>query len=288
MEVNIAIKGGLGNQLFQYALGVFLKQKYNCAVRYDILPLDKKEKNLTKRSFLLDRLFTGLKFTGIRTHKLINTNVDTVIMKLYKKTLRTFKRYTYISETAIAQLDLKPGHTYYLDGYWQSAQSAKHSLDAINACATAVLKNNPYLSLITAPGESVAIHIRRGDYVNNAFINSYHGNCGLDYYLNAMKMMESRVSVTTYFIFSDDLKWAAENIKSTRPLVFVEGDNNEPVADLFLMKSCRHQVISNSSFSCWASYLNTNPGKIVIAPQSWTKKEKTNTMPLFENTWILI
>jgi hypothetical protein len=288
MVINIAIKGGLGNQLFQYALGSYLFKNYTADIFYDVLPLRAEEKNLTQRTFLLSTLFSGIKFTAEHTHHLFYSAQDNTLVKWYKKFFRVLNRYTYISETHPARLLLKNKATYYLDGYWQRADLAKLLINPINNAAENLLKNNRYADLIRTSGQTVAIHIRRGDYISNAFINEQHGSCNLAYYLRAMACVEEKVNVDAYFIFSDDLAWAKENITSTRTLIFVEGHADAPVTDLLLMKSCHHQIISNSSFSCWASYLNVNPHKLVVAPVNWTRKEKTNELPLFEHTWMLI
>lgn len=288
MIINIAIKGGLGNQLFQYALGSYLKQNHNATVFYDSLPLSAEEKNLTRRSFLLDKLFTDVKRSKRLTHSLFHTQINSRPVKLLKKLFRVVNRYVYVPEANPFTLQLQNNNTYYFDGYWQRADLAACIIRLTNTHTHSILKNNPYQTLINAAGETVAVHIRRGDYVNNAFINEYHGHCDINYYTAAMQYLEDKINVSSYFIFSDDLAWAKANITSKRDLVFVEGDTNEPVTDLFLMKSCRHQVISNSSFSCWSSYLNQNPDKIVIAPASWTRKDKTKDLPLFDHTWTLI
>ena len=70
MTIHISIKGGLGNQLFQYAFGVYLKEKYKATIYYDIIPLEFIEKNLTKREYELNKIDTSIQFTSLKTHSL--------------------------------------------------------------------------------------------------------------------------------------------------------------------------------------------------------------------------
>jgi hypothetical protein len=105
--------------------------------------------------------------------------------------------------------------------------------------------------------DTASIHIRRTDYLTHA---DYHYNLGLDYYHNAIRAFDDRY---TFLIFSDDIDWCIDNL-GTHNCVFISG--NEDIIDLFLMSKCKHNIIANSSFSWWASYLNDNPGKKVIAP----------------------
>lgn len=285
MVVNIAIKGGLGNQLFQYALGNYLHETHGASVFYDLKQLDLKEENLTPRIFLLDKLFDHIRFISDRTHRIFYWQ-NNLLLRWYNYAVRKLSTYIYVPETDPTALKLNSKATYYFDGYWQRADLARLLAPKLNAATERILHNNTYLAQIIAGEETVALHIRRGDYVENTFINNYHGNCDLNYYLKAMAQIEQQIKVSRFFVFSDDLPWAKENIRSAHPLVFVEG--NDAITDLLLMKSCRHQILSNSSFSCWASYLNANPKKIIVAPVNWTRKEKTGRLPLSEHSWILI
>jgi len=133
---------------------------------------------------------------------------------------------------------------------------------------------------------SVAIHIRRGDYVNH----DLHGISLLKYYNNAIDYILKNVKEPEVFFFSDDIAWVKENIKIDCKCFYVT--NNPPekgYLDLELMKYCKHFVIANSSFSWWGAWLSTNPDKIVIAPQTWFSTPSTGDMDikdLIPPSWI--
>ncbi len=287
MVINIAIKGGLGNQLFQYALGSYFKQKYDCKIFYDIMPLSNSVTNTTQRVFMLNELFEGIEFTNIETHKCFYSQADNIVTKTLKKIGRKINKYEYISETNIQDVELKKNYVYYVDGYWQNENIAKCLINELSKKSDFILKNNKYLNKIHGGPESVAIHVRRGDYIERKATQDYHGYCDLDYYNRAIHLIEQNKIITNYFVFSDDIEWAKANIKSDKKVTFVEGNDNA-IIDLFLMKECKHQIIANSSFSCWASYLNINDDKIIIAPVNWTSRDKTIDLPISSKKWIVI
>jgi len=110
------------------------------------------------------------------------------------------------------------------------------------------------------PLDYVAIHVRRGDYVNNPF---YVDLTQTTYYQDAM----DRFSGVKFLVFSDDINWCKAQAMFSRDNV--EFSNKTELEDFNLMTRCKHQIIANSSFSWWAAYLNPNPNKKVIAPKAW-------------------
>lgn len=284
MTLNIAIKGGLGNQLFQYAFATYLQRKFNCVVNLDVEPLSEQLENLTPRPYLLNKLFLIKDLTDAYTHDLFFTQNDPFFRKIFKKLIRSIKNYVYVGEHLQALPVLKSDTTYYLDGYWQNREYAMAVLPELDQIANQFTSSSKLAPQLSGSG-SAAIHIRRGDYVSNAFINSYHGVCDIHYFHRAVAYLEKEKQITNYFVFSDDISWAKENIKLSKPVQFVEGDVSEPFTDLFLMRLCPNMILSNSSFSCWAAYLNTHKDRTVIAPENWTRKDKTKDLPLFDVSW---
>jgi hypothetical protein len=140
-------------------------------------------------------------------------------------------------------------------------------------------------------GETVSIHIRRGDYLQ---LSDYHYNLPENYYGDAIVRTfqtlkpNATIKDPKYLIFSDDIEWC-KNHNSGSMINFIEG--NEDIIDLFLMSKCKHNIIANSSFSWWASYLNNNPDKIVVAPtkEKWFGSKMNKSVDdLYLNTWTLI
>ena len=120
---------------------------------------------------------------------------------------------------------------------------------------------------------SVAIHIRRGDYLSNTHFH----NLSMNHYLDAIQYINERVDKPVYFVFTDDLDFVKAQFSHLQAIHFVDSNNNKQnsystygdMEDLFLMSRCKHNIIANSTFSWWGAWLNSNPEKIVIAPKKW-------------------
>lgn len=114
---------------------------------------------------------------------------------------------------------------------------------------------------------SVAVHVRRTDYVNN-------GNLvllDLDYYQRAMDHMRNAVPGARFFVFSDDPAWCLNTFKADDIEVATHSDSFDPLLDLHLMSLAGHHIIANSSFSWWAAWLGEKPRQIVLMPDRWFK-----------------
>lgn len=119
------------------------------------------------------------------------------------------------------------------------------------------------------PIDQVSIHIRRTDYVGNSF---YTQLWNTDYYEKAMAEFPG----TGFLVFSDDIDWCKQYFSGSNDIEFCEEE--DPIKAMNLMAGCKHNIISNSSFSWWAAYLNPNPHKKVIAPKAWYTDGKERTV----------
>ena len=131
---------------------------------------------------------------------------------------------------------------------------------------------------------SVCVHIRRGDYIGSSF-----DICTEAYYQKGMDIIASKVENPTFYIFSnssEDLQWIKENYHFSYDLVYVDL-NNCDYEELRLMYTCKHFIISNSTFSWWGAYLSTNEEKVVIAPSKWNQDYKV-VEDLYLDHWIKV
>jgi hypothetical protein len=135
---------------------------------------------------------------------------------------------------------------------------------------------------------AVSLHIRRGDYVTNPKASRVHGTVGLDFYARAAELVAGRCGADpTFFVFSDEPAWVADNLKLDFPMRLVT--HNPPdrgTEDLRLMALCRHHILANSSFSWWGVWLNPTPGKIVVAPRAWFRDPVKDNSALIPQEWI--
>ena len=114
---------------------------------------------------------------------------------------------------------------------------------------------------------SVSVHLRRGDYLSSQ-VKNHIGVCSMDYYVNAIENISIKHKDAVFYIFSDDILWCRQNLKTNKETIFV-GNEFKSEEAFEMMKNCRHNIISNSTFSWWAAWLNSNPNKMIIAPKTW-------------------
>jgi hypothetical protein len=157
-------------------------------------------------------------------------------------------------------------------GYYQSEKYFKHCKDKIREIFTLKKKYENELKdkWNDKLKNSVSIHVRRGDYLDNARIGGILYCPQIEYYIRSLQYIESLTKIDNILVFSDDMQWCKENFKN-RKCIFVE--NQKDIFDMFLMSYCNHNITANSSFSWWASWLNKNPDKVVTVPSIWFNPE---------------
>jgi hypothetical protein len=181
----------------------------------------------------------------------------------------------------------------YVNGNWQSE---KYFMQIENKIRNAfVFKNidtkNNEIALKMANSISVALHIRRGDYLGNSI---YSGVCTEDYYTKAIELLLNKINNQgniRFYVFSDDKEFSNKFIAKLKiPADLIEiNKGNESYKDLWLMTQCKHNIIANSSFSWWGAWLNNNPDKIIIAPQIWfNESNEDNYKDIVPEQWIKI
>jgi len=283
--VIIKLIGGIGNQMFQYAMARAVAERNKAELGIDICWFDRYKNNLAPREYALD----DFNISG----KLLKTGIFyRILSKLsFLENIRPPQRMYYIKEKQIFHFDpevFKISGNVYLDGYWQTEKYFKDIEEIIRKEFT--LKN-PFNKIVSGIAEkisetnSVSLHIRRGDYVEDKITNQLHGVCSLDYYLKAINRILEKVSKPSFFIFSDDIEWAKNNLKLNYPIIFVSNNSIKDGEELLLMSKCKYNIIANSSFSWWGAWLNQNPQKIVIAPKQWFKDSSIKTDDLIPDSW---
>ncbi len=193
------------------------------------------------------------------------------------------RAYTYDASYRSMSGDL------YFEGYWQSE---KYFLDAASSIRTEfTVRHEPNSQNATtlqsiAACESVAVHVRRGDYVQNKKTLAFHGVLPVDYYQRAVREIQKYIQHPTYYIFSDDPVWVRANLRFVAPTVYVNHNGpKKDYEDLRLMASCKHHIIANSTFSWWGAWLAEHPGQKVIAPIQWFASNQ-DTHDLIPDRWM--
>lgn len=283
------IRGRLGNQLFQYAMARSLAWERETELRLDLTHFLFEGYECRLPAFKTDFRLASLSDIGcpVLTSHLVRAagrmSADGAMERLDAKATRSVPRFSkraYIRERTrfigyderAADSILTSGGDIYLDGFWQSQKwfekSRDRILDELGLAAEPPKEMMNWIEKMHMEG-SVALHVRRGDYARPG-TGEIYGVCDERYYRAAEKAILERVRSPHFFVFSDDLAWAKDNLKLHSPFTLVETQELQDYHELLLMSSCQHNIISNSTFGWWGAYLNRDPSKVVIAPERWT------------------
>jgi len=271
--VYVKLLGGLGNQMFQYAVGRHLSIKNSDSLMLDLTDLLKREDiDYTPREFELD--IFDVKYTG----KILASERRTFKERFALKYLtRRVDEIDYIFDPEV--LGLKGN--LYLNGFWQNEKYFNGIEDIIRQDFTLKAKVLPLNDLTVkkiSSINSVSVHFRRGDYLSNPTAKNIHGVVEVGYYKKALTKISELVESPHFFIFSDDIDWVRENFVFEQEHTFISHDACAAY-DMHLMSLCKHNITANSSFSWWGAWLNRNPDKIVISPQQWINAIQTEIVP---------
>ena len=287
----VLIYGGLGNQMFQYALNVALNQKgnkskilfsnffydnhhngFNLGYAFQLkLPLAAKTYN-----FLL--LNTGILYKNRISNK--------VLSRFIPKYHNSVPAYNEKKEFIFDQ-DVFHQESKMIVGTWQSEEYFK---DIRNILLEEFIFRQPTdkknLELIDKikNTNSVSIHIRRGDYLKERWIATHGVIRDAKYYNDSTSHINQKVEQPHYFIFSDDISWAKENLSLSNCTFINHNKGKDAYIDMYLMSLCKHNIIANSTFSWWAAWLNKNEDKIVIMPERWLNN--ISAPGVFPSKWL--
>jgi hypothetical protein len=283
------ITSGLGNQLFQYALGRSLSLRYGTSLYFDLSYYLQTYETDTVRAFKLDRFSIDYQVLNTSPYLYVSKFTRLLPNRSLKPVFAFVQEQQFHYNPLVSQTQSR---FITLDGFWQSERYFAEHAATIRRELTFTRTPGPtfegYQASIAQTRTPISLHIRRGDYVNHPEFSQSFGFVGLDYYRRSTEKMLDMYPDGHFFVFSDDPVWVQENLNLTTAHTFVKNTGPDAdVDDLQLMSQCRHHVIANSSFSWWGAWLNPDPAKTVLAPQAWFRnKPDWNTMDLIPATWI--
>jgi glycosyl transferase family 11 len=268
----VKLIGGLGNQMFQYAAAKSLALSQNKKLQIDKSAFETyKVHQYGLNHFNIDVCF----FSGE------NRFIKKIRSFFFKRVNYQEKEFSY--DENFFELH---GSPIFLTGYFQSEKYFKRYAKIIRkdfTITSPVKKSTSEMVLQMQKVNAVSIHFRRGDYVGNAL----HETQNDAYYRKAVSLIETKIENPVFYVFSDDIFWAKQNFAARSKIIFVDfNDALSNFEDIMLMSNCKHNIITNSSFSWWGAWLNTNPEKVVIAPDLWFNDQAINTIDLIPENWI--
>ena len=126
---------------------------------------------------------------------------------------------------------------------------------------------------------AVAIHIRRGDYLKGDNFRKYGSVCDVNYYRNAISVMEETVDNPIYYVFSNDMEWSRQLLEG-KDIVCVDWNKGTSSwEDMALMSKFRNIIIANSTFSWWAAWLGDHEKNVVCPSVLMAGDEKSDIYP---------
>lgn len=287
--ITARITSGLGNQLFQYAMGRSLALRGNTSLWFDLSYYRQTYATDTVRLFKLDRF--NIDYTVLHTSPYQYLSKATKLLP--NRTLKPLFEFTREPHFHFDPSALNAHARFVtLDGFWQSERYFAHGEAVIRRELTFKRETGAtfasYRRQIERSEQPISVHVRRGDYVSHPEFSQSFGFVGAEYYRAAIARLTAQFPTATLFLFSDDPAWVRENLAADIPHVFVK--NTGPDADLDdlqLMSLCKHHIIANSSFSWWGAWLNADKNKVVVAPDRWFKnKPDWDTKDLIPTTWL--
>jgi len=289
--VVVRIAGGLGNQMFQYAAGLALADRLGGDL---LLHAGDHVEGDTRRGFELPRVFTGeFRSASAEDVRKVLGWRSRFGKLLFRRSLAGLWGGRVLVEPHFAYWPAfdEVEDSCYLAGYWQSEQYFSSIADKVRHAFRFVPPDaaNREVTARMSMSQSVSVHVRRGDYVSNPKISRFHGVSPLNYYIDAIRLIQERVGDPVFFVFSDDLEWCRGNLPVPRGSVFVDINRGEAsFNDMRLMSNCRHHVIANSTFSWWGAWLRGGDGGITIAPKNWFQAEGEDASGIYPPNWIRI
>jgi hypothetical protein len=301
----VRLKGGQGNQMFEYAIARALAVRNHDKVQLDLTFLLDRTPGLTSifgyvvRDYdidvfkLHDERFTALSRVALRFPVPILWGGLSQVITLLKSWLGRQALLREMPNIAPAEmLNSAPvSGDIYLDGYWQSGDYFESIAPEIRhefALRNALSSEAETLAREISAGESVCVNVRRGDFVSLERSVKRHGFIGKEYYERGMELIKEKVGAEVskkihIYIFSDEIDWCRENIKFPgTPTTYVGYEYKGQKFEVYLrlMSLCKYFLIPNSTFGWWAAWLSDYRGKVVVAPRQWyANAEKDNIVP---------
>ena len=300
LKYYVKIADGLGNQMFEYAWARTMQKLYGGdIILYHHAFRKNKLRSLSLHNFYLnDNVYV---VPSVRDKvvlyllgafkKVIDAFLKGSSVDIYKRKVK-YGIYEQISNSYYDSYIQPQRHYNYIEGNWMSEMWFRLAKEEIrHELKVKTPPSNRNLEIIKEiqACNSVCIHIRLGDFLQEPW-NSMSRVCGNEYYNEAIRIIKGKVENPVFYLFSNrpkDFEYIDKNFKFDVKVKYMNLGNTD-YEDLRLMYTCKHQIMSNSTFSWWAQYLNDNPDKIVVAPCMHNKHNLWNLQSLFLDSWILV
>jgi len=276
--------GGLGNQLFQYAFFLALAQKFK-HVKADLIDFEDYKLH---NGFELETIF-NIKLPEISSFErnIYTRNNGSWLWRKLRRIYNTKNAYLEESpQFAYSEQIFEDSKSHYYWGYWQHIDyltQVEQVLRQNLIFPTFVESENIRIQQIIQQENSISLHVRRGDYLNETLFKDI---CNEEYYQKSIQYILETQESPVFVIFSNDIPWCRSQFKNLNAIFVEHNISANSFRDLQLMSQCKHHIIANSSFSWWGAWLNENPEKIIISPKRWINDDTIDTTGLILKSFI--
>lgn len=261
--------GGLGNQIFEYAFCLYLKERFPEESLYGIYDSNKLGEHY---GLEIDKWFDVQLPPDSKKAVIV-----TALLYFLKRSVG-WQKWLDLSRRKCENLDamcfnaFKLTNMYFCekDNSWIRFIVTRNDLSD---------KNKTVLDKIES-SNSFFVHVRRGDYLSPTFRDRFAGCCPLSYYKSAISDVLKTEKEPRFFCFSDDLKWMKENLDLPNAEYIDWNTGTDSPIDMYLMSHCKGAIMANSTFSYWGAYIGRK--KKVYYPEKWINAEEGNPNIFFE------
>lgn len=243
----VVLKCGVGNQLFQYHLYQYLKQK-----GHKVYYKDETQWHMAHYGLELDKYFD------------VKIEKWPWLVGLVLRLLFRFCRSTY-NKLCCDDINFNEKKLIF-QGFWQDAKYM-HPATKIRFKELPLSAKNKAIISEMEQTESVAIHVRRGDYLKPDCAKTYGGICTPEYYAQALQIVRSTLKAPRFFVFSDDINWCKDNLPIENAQYIDWNTGTDSIYDMYLMSHCKANIIANSTFSYWGAQIGNHA--LVVYPKKW-------------------
>ncbi len=251
--MTIKIFAGLGNQLFQYSYGLWLRA-HGERVNFMLSP---------SPGCITD------------VFKLKDRSVLEVGNPIVAAAVKAWSRYIEHS---------------YVVGFHQRHEYAEtiREIGGIEFKRQEAYARSPWATA-AGSGSAVSVHVRGGDYLADGAAGLYGSVCSPGYYNRSFDLISERIVEPEFLVLTDDSAHAVrmlEGVGHAYRIVTDDSFADDPGFHLWMMQTCKHHIIANSTFSWWGAFLGAAPGGITVCPDRWTSDRSVNLDDLVPETWI--
>ena len=294
----VKLQGGLGNQMFQYALGRELQRRNGGELALDLtLLLDRfPRRNAIFREYNLDIFPIKPRFTLLSQLArrlpipLLYLRGAAALVRL--QNWMGFQKHIQ-GAVEFRKEVLEERGNIYLDGHWQSPKYFGGSEEILRREFQVKEPLSPAgerVAVQMASTDSICVNVRRTDYVTIQTSIDVHGFVGREYYDRGIEKIAPWLKNPHIFVTTDDLEWCRANLRFKYPttILGLEHKGYKFGEELVLMSRCKHFLIPNSTFAWWAAWLSPSQDKIVVCPKDWFRESKIDSSDLIPPPWIRI